>query len=61
MKDVIRLDSFHLTRRRFTLGAALAAAGLAVPHIETALAALADIASLGLPTIDASITSPKLE
>lgn len=61
MKDSIRLDSYSLTRRRFTLGTALAAAGLAIPRMENALAAQADLAGLGLPTIDVTITADGYE
>ena len=36
MQNVVGLDSLLLSRRRFTLGAALAAAGLAAPRFVSA-------------------------
>jgi hypothetical protein len=64
MLDVVNgLSSSLLTRRRFTLGAALAAAGLAAPRFVTAAAqdATPDLASLGLPTLDVTITADGFE
>jgi hypothetical protein len=61
MNESIRFESYRLTRRRFTLGTVLAAAGLAVPRIGDTLAAQADLAGLGLPTIDVTVTADSFE
>jgi len=51
------MESFRLTRRGFTVGGALAAAGFAVPQLRTTVAAQADLTGLGLPTIDVTINA----
>ena len=53
-----RLDQISLSRRHLTLGAALAAAGIAIsrPGAST-VAQGVDLASAGLPTIDVTITA----
>jgi hypothetical protein len=56
------LDSRLLTRRQFSLGTALAGATLAMPYFRNvSLASQADLASIGLPTLDITITADGFE
>jgi hypothetical protein len=58
MSHDLRHDSQSITRRQFTLGAALAGATLALPQLRSRVAAQqGDLASLGLPTLDITITT----
>jgi len=60
-----RFDSskFSPTRRQFTVGAALAGAALVLPRYALDASALqgADLASLGLPTLDITVTADGFE
>jgi hypothetical protein len=58
----VQLDAHSITRRQFTLGAVVAGTALAIPRLGAAIAASqADLAGLGLPTIDVTITADGYE